>query len=108
MHADPSCPKEFSFSFCFKCKQREFTFACKSKEERDSWLSSFQMLNDFRQILANQQKESITNMKMNRGSSDVISSQLNDVSSVLQQQRDLYQPIDQSQNLLFQQNANLQ
>ena len=50
------CPKEFPYAFCFKCKKREFTFACKSKVERDQWLHSFQMLIEFRRVLQDQSR----------------------------------------------------
>jgi len=56
VNQDGNCPKEFPYAFCFRCKKREFTFACKSKEERDQWLQSFQMLMEFRRIIQEQQQ----------------------------------------------------
>jgi len=62
INEDPACPKDFPYSFSFRVrkggqlsqnqKPRDYTFACKTKEERDQWLSSFDLLIEFRKILA--------------------------------------------------------
>jgi hypothetical protein len=33
---------------------RDYTFACKTKEERDQWLQAFDLLIEFRKILTSQ------------------------------------------------------
>lgn len=49
INEDPDCPKDFPFSFSFRVRKlkdskqlsnsfRDYTFACKLKEERDQWL----------------------------------------------------------------------
>lgn len=54
---DPNSPKEFPYSFSFKCRKRDFTFTCRTLEERDQWLSCFDMLLEFRKKLQQQAKE---------------------------------------------------
>ena len=56
INEDPDCPKDFPFTFSFKSKKRDFTFSCKTKEERDQWLQSFDLLIEFRKLLAEQAK----------------------------------------------------
>jgi hypothetical protein len=61
INEDPECPKDFPFSFSFRVRKikdskvsssfRDYTFACKLKEERDQWLSAFDLLVEFRKLL---------------------------------------------------------